>query len=94
MPPETPSPEFSQGADVLTRLAHHPRAAIAVGAFCLWISVSLILHLWFVHRRESFVRKFFWSFVLLFPLLGWLFYAGCFQIPDPSNNPPPPASYE
>jgi hypothetical protein len=46
-----------------------------------------MLHLWLVHRRESFVRKFFWSFVLLFPLLGWLFYAGCFQIPDVTDTP-------
>ena len=85
--------EASQPFDLLAWLASHPRAAIGIGAFCLWISVSLILHLWFVHRRESFAKKVLWSFVLLFPLLGWLFYAGCFRIPDPSNNPPPPGSY-
>src|ERR1700683_1960742 len=92
MPPETANPEMPQLTDVLTRLAHHPRAAVAVGAFCLWISVSLIIYMWFIHRRESFLKKFVWLLVLLVPLLGWLFYAGCFRIPGPNSDGCPPSS--
>jgi predicted tellurium resistance membrane protein TerC len=91
---ETSNLEFSQRADLLAQLARHPRVALAVGAFCLWVGVSLILRMWFIHRRESFMKKFLWSFMLLVPLFGWLFYAGCFQIPDYTSNPCPPSSGE
>jgi hypothetical protein len=83
--------EASPPFDLLARLASHPRAALAIGAFCLWISVSLMLHMWFVHRRESRMKKLVWSFLLLLPLFGWLLYAGCFRIPDYSDTPCPPS---
>lgn len=73
-------------------LEGHPRVAVTVGAFCLWVSVSLILRMWFIHRRESFMKKFRWSLMLFVPLFGWLYYAGCFQIPERTNNPCPPSA--
>jgi hypothetical protein len=82
--------EVSQPFDLVTWLVLHPRAAIEIGAFCLWISVSLMLHMWFIHRCESLMKKLVWSFLLLLPLFGWLLYAGCFQIPDYSDTPCPP----
>jgi hypothetical protein len=94
MAPETPTSETLRPFDLLEWFTAHPRLAVAIGAFCLWVSVSLILRMWFIHRRESFVKKFLWSFTLLIPLFGWLFYAGCFQIPDYSNTPCPPSSAE
>jgi hypothetical protein len=86
--------EASQPFDLVTWLVLHPKAAITIGAFCLWVSVSLILHMWFVHRRQALIKKLLWSFVLLVPLFGWLFYGGCFQLPERTDNPCPPSSYE
>jgi len=94
MSPESPNPELSREPDLFIWLSGHPKAALAVGAFCLWVSVSLILRMWFIHRQESFTKKLLWSFMLLVPLFGWFFYAGCFQIPGYSNNSCPPSSGE
>ena len=90
----TPGAEPPPPFDLFAWLVAHPRGAVAVEAFCLWISVSLMLRMWFLHRREAFMKKLLWSCVLLVPLFGWFFYAGCFQIPDYSNTPCPPSSGE
>jgi hypothetical protein len=73
MAPETPTSETLRPFDLLEWFTAHPRLAVAIGAFCLWVSVSLILRMWFIHRRESFVKKFLWSFTLLIPLSGGSF---------------------
>ncbi len=91
MPGETSKPELPPTFNVIDGLARHPKAAIAIGAFCLWISVSLMLHMWFMHQRESFVKKLLWSFALLIPLFGWLFYGGCFVVPDRTDTPCSPS---
>jgi hypothetical protein len=51
-------------------LSHHPVIGISLAGFCLWVSVSLIVRMWLVHRRVSFLKKFLWSFMLLIPLFG------------------------
>ena len=61
--------------------------AIALGLvlFWAWVSLSLIARLWIVHRRETTMRKIFWSLMLLVPLAGWLFYGGMFRLCDRSG---------
>ena len=75
---------------LLVWLAEHPIATIALSAFCLWISVSLILRMWLLHRTTTFFKKVVWSLILFVPLLGWFFYAGCFKPPDYTDMPLPP----
>jgi len=90
MPPEG-SIQQHMPADYLTAwLGHHPIAAIWIGGFCLWVSISLILRMWLVHRRATLFKKITWSFILLMPVFGWFFYAGCFHIPDYTDIPIPP----
>ena len=78
MPPDASNPPF---LDVVGWLTQHSVAAIWLGAFCLWVSLSLIIRMWLVHRRTSFFKKVLWSFTLLVPLLGWLLYGGLFHVP-------------
>lgn len=58
--------------------------ALLVG-FWIWASLTLILRIWLVHRREPEGKKLFWSVVVLVPLFGWLFYGGLFRVP-PDNE--------
>ena len=44
------TPELSPLLDPVAWFSHHPRIAIGVGAFCLWVSVCLILRMWLIHR--------------------------------------------
>lgn len=67
----------------------HRVAGIWLGAFCLWISVSLIIRMWVIHRRAAFLKKVVWSVVLFLPLLGWLLYGGLFQVPGYTNDNSP-----
>ena len=66
----------------MTALSHGEKVAVAV---CLGISATLILRLWCVHRHDRFIKKFFWSVVLLLPLIGWTFY-GAWYTPLPPNS--------
>jgi len=68
-------------------LAGHQTGAICVGAFCLWVSLCLILRLWLLHRGAAFGRKLVWSAILFIPLFGWILYAGFFQTPEVSEIP-------
>jgi len=86
MPTETPKMQPAELVDASAWFAQHPRVAIALAAFCLWVSVCLILRMWLIHRRASFLKKLLWSVMLFVPLFGWLFYAGCFQVPGYTNN--------
>jgi hypothetical protein len=38
--------------------------------------------MWLLHRKAHFLRKLFWSGVLLVPFVGWSLYAGLFQSLD------------
>lgn len=86
MTPETTNPEPSLAIDAPRWLAAHPHVAISFGAFCLWVSICLLLNLWLI-RRGSFLKKLVWSFIVLFPLFGWVAYGGCFPAPDYHNTP-------
>jgi hypothetical protein len=58
---------------------------IWIGAFCAWVSFCLIVRLWVMERHQSFLRKVFWSALLLVPLFGWFYYASCFKPPEPHS---------
>ncbi|HEY5894687.1 MAG TPA: hypothetical protein VIT91_15810 [Chthoniobacterales bacterium] len=83
MPPDTPN---SETLDAVSLLPQHPVPAIWIGALCLWISLSLIARMWVVHRKTPFLTKLLWSFVLLVPVLGWLFYGGLFRVPGSNDT--------
>ena len=86
--PEQPPPPPRLPADYLYAwFASHPLAAFGFVASLFLVSLLLILRLWIVHRRTSLHEKIIWSFFLLFPILGWVFYAGFFQVPDYSDTP-------
>ena len=68
-------------------LTQHHTVAMLLGAFCLWVSICLILRMWLMHRREPFIHKLVWTFFLLIPLFGWIFYAAFFRVPDHHNSP-------
>jgi hypothetical protein len=62
---------------------------VFVAAACgitLWISLSLILQMWLLHRQSGTVKKLFWSIVLLIPFAGWVAYGAWFDAPDIHNN--------
>ena len=82
--PISPAPQPTDFAGWLTE---HPRAALWLGLFCLWVSLSLIARLWMVHRAAPLPRKLFWSAALLVPLLGWFFYAAFFRPLGRSGSP-------
>jgi len=89
MPDEAPSPRAVVSDDVAVWLTHHPIPALCLAGFLLWISFSLILRMWIVHRKASLWKKLRWSFVLLVPLFGWLLYGGLFQVPGYTDVPAP-----
>ena len=60
--------------------------AISLGAFCLWVSLCLLLHLWLA-RRAPLTKKLYWSFIILIPFIGWVLYGGCFQVPGYNSSP-------
>jgi hypothetical protein len=56
--------------------------ATAIGiTVCLWISICLILRVWIIERRATFMKKLLWSMMLLIPGLGWLAYGALFRRP-------------
>jgi hypothetical protein len=67
----------------------HIVVVAAVAAVCLWISLSLMVRIWFLHRRARVTKKLIWSFIVVLPILGWLFYAAFFQIPEVTDTPAP-----
>ena len=62
-------------------LLTHWRVGIMVGAVCVALSLCLIARLWLVHRGDGIVGRLAWSFVLLMPILGWLFFAAFYHAP-------------
>jgi uncharacterized RDD family membrane protein YckC len=61
-------------------------AWIAVLATLIWISLCIVAHLWIARRGDSVVYRLVWSLVvLLFPIMGWLFYAAFYRPPKPQN---------
>ena len=71
----------------LDDLLNHPVLLIALCAIWAWVSIALVIRLWLVHWRASFVKKFLWSLMLLVPVFGWMFYGGFFQPPGFHNTP-------
>jgi hypothetical protein len=51
----------------------------------VWISLSLLAHLWIAHRKDPFFKKLRWSPVICFPFFGWIFY-GAFYTPLREND--------
>ena len=84
--PTPPSPRLPVDY-VYEWFAQHPTTAIWSVVLLFGISIAAILRLWIVHRRTSLHEKIIWSFFLLFPVLGWIFYAGFFRVPDYSATP-------
>jgi hypothetical protein len=81
---------FGRGGPIfppMTTLSHNEKIAFAV---CLGISATLILHMWCVHVRDGFLKKCFWSLILLVPVLGWVFYGGCYTPLSPRGDSPGP----
>lgn len=64
---------------------HHHVAGVLIGLFCVWLSVSLIIRLWLVHKKDSLPRKLIWSLILSVPFFGWLLY-GAFYTPLSEND--------
>jgi hypothetical protein len=67
----------------------HPILLIVIVGVCIWITLSLIVRMWFIHRRVALATKLFWSVVLLIPLFGWIFYAAVFRPPTVSESRAP-----
>jgi hypothetical protein len=65
--------------------AHHHIAGFMIGLFCLWLSLSLIIRLWLLHKQDSFLKRLLWSLVLCVPFFGWLLY-GAFYSPLRENS--------
>jgi len=55
---------------------------IAIG--CLFISALLLRNLW---RGDdgSVLLKLIWSFIIMVPVFGWIFYGGFYSVPDKSG---------
>lgn len=73
----------------LRNFGDHPFLLIVLCALWAWVSITLVVRLWLVHRKATFVKKFLWSLMLLVPLFGWMFYGGFFQTPGYHNIPAP-----
>ena len=73
----------------LRDLRNHPVLLIVLCAIWAWVSFTLVIRLWLVHRSASFTKKFLWSLMLLVPIFGWMFYGGFFQVPGYHNTPAP-----
>ena len=52
----------------------------------LTISIMLIINLWQKHPKDSAAKKLFWTFVLVIPIIGWIFYGGMYE--SPAKNQP------
>jgi hypothetical protein len=89
MAAENSVPQTTEAFNALTWLGGHPKVAVYVWGFCLYISVCLILRIWIIHRRAGFLRKMVWSLIVLIPLFGWLAYGGCFRPLETNSNPCP-----
>ena len=57
------------------------RVGLIAGAVCLAISLCLVARLWIVDRRAGVASRLAWSFVLLLPIFGWLFFAAFYCPP-------------
>ena len=73
----------------LRDLGNHPFLLIVLCAIWTWVSITLVIRLWLVHRAASFAKKFLWSLMLLVPVFGWMCYGGLFQPPGYHNTPAP-----
>jgi hypothetical protein len=71
--------------DSIHAFAHHHQILFLVIVFCLWVSVSMIGRMWLRYRRDSFLKKLGWSFILCIPFFGWFFYGG-FYTPLREND--------
>jgi hypothetical protein len=69
----------------LREYAHDHIVAVLIGLFCMWLSLSLVIRLWLVHKQDSFPKRLLWSFVLCVPFFGWLLY-GAFYSPLAEND--------
>ncbi|NKB67378.1 MAG: hypothetical protein GKR89_09985 [Candidatus Latescibacteria bacterium] len=50
------------------------------------ISLLLIIHLWRRPSQEGgWLKRSFWTLVLLIPVLGWIFYGGFYRPPGPNK---------
>jgi hypothetical protein len=65
--------------------ARHHMVEASLALFCVWLSLSLIAHLWLTYPKDSVLKKVFWSVLVCFPFLGWVFY-GAFYRPLESNS--------
>lgn len=72
--------------DDLRDLGNHPFLLIVLCAIWAWVSTTLVIRLWLVHRAASFTKKLLWSLMLLVPVFGWMCYAALFQSPDYHNT--------
>ena len=73
-------------SEIIAWLRDHVFVAIAVAAFCIWVSGAIIIRIWTVHRRASVLKKAIWTIVALIPLFGWIFYGGLFRVPPPHGE--------
>ncbi len=69
----------------------HWTVGIWLGGFCLWLSLTLIIRMWLIHRRAAFIKKFIWSLILIIPFFGWVAYGGGFKIPAQHGDTVPPS---
>ena len=60
----------------------HPVVLFVVIAVWAWISLSLVIRMWLLHRRVGAIKKLFWSLVLVVPVVGWIFYGAFFRPPS------------
>ncbi len=65
--------------------AHLHPTTVILALFYLWLSLSLIVRLWLVHRYDPFHKRVLWSLVLCVPFFGWLAY-GAFYTPLTEND--------
>jgi|GEM_PF-6323422 len=68
--------------------AHWLAMAVCCGA-CFWVSLCLIIRMWFVHHRAGVIKKVLWSIMLLVPVFGWLAYGAWFHLPGFTDTPCP-----
>jgi len=71
----------------------NPAAPITRGEWiilwaCFCVSLYLVGVLWLRHRKDRFLKKFLWSFILLFPVFGWVFYGAFYQTLTSGDVPP------
>jgi len=57
---------------------------IAAAGAALLVSAILLKNLWF-RKNESLLKKIIWTPIILFPVIGWIFYGG-FYTPPGTNQ--------